>query len=31
MGIAAIHYNPQKIYIHAVLMHDEYDKEKWKE
>jgi mRNA interferase HigB len=29
--IAAIHYNRQKVYIRAVLMHDEYDKSKWKE
>ena len=29
--IAAIHYNRQKIYIRAVLTHDEYDKGKWKE
>ena len=29
--IAAIHYNRQKIYIRAVLTHDEYDKGRWKE
>lgn len=29
--IAAIHYNRQKVYIRAVLMHDEYDEGKWKE
>ena len=29
--IAAIHYNRQKIYIRAVLTHDEYDKGIWKE
>jgi mRNA interferase HigB len=29
--IAAIHYNRQKVYIRAVLMHDEYDKGRWKE
>ncbi|ABQ88811.1 type II toxin-antitoxin system HigB family toxin [Roseiflexus sp. RS-1] len=29
--IAAIHYNRRKIYIRAVLTHDEYDKGKWKE
>lgn len=29
--IAAIHYNRQKVYIRAVLTHDEYDKDKWKE
>ena len=29
--IAAIHYNRQKIYVRAVLTHNEYDKESWKE
>ena len=29
--IAAIHYNRQKVYIRAVLTHDEYDKGRWKE
>jgi mRNA interferase HigB len=29
--IAAVHYNRRKIYIRAVLTHDEYDEEKWKE
>jgi mRNA interferase HigB len=29
--IAAIHYNRQKIYIRAVLTHEEYDKGNWKE
>jgi len=29
--IAAIHYNRQKVYIRAVLMHDEYNKGQWKE
>lgn len=29
--IAAIHYNRQKVYIRAVLTHDEYDQDKWKE
>ncbi|MEA5512564.1 type II toxin-antitoxin system HigB family toxin [Nodularia sp. UHCC 0506] len=29
--IAAIHYNRQKLYIRAVLMHPEYDEGKWKE
>ena len=29
--IAAVHYNRQRVYIRAVLMHDEYDKDKWKE
>jgi mRNA interferase HigB len=29
--IAAIHYNRHKIYIRAVLTHDEYDRGKWKE
>lgn len=29
--IAAIHYNRNRIYIRAVLTHDEYDRGKWKE
>lgn len=29
--IAAIHYNRQKIYIRAVLTHEEYERSKWKE
>jgi mRNA interferase HigB len=29
--IAAIHYNRQRVYIRAVLTHDEYDEGKWKE
>lgn len=29
--IAAIHYNRKKVYIRAVLPHDEYDAGKWKE
>lgn len=29
--IAAIHYNRKKVYIRHVLMHAEYDQEKWKE
>ena len=29
--IAAIHYNRQKVYIRAVLIHSEYDLDKWKE
>ena len=29
--IAAIHYNRQKVYIRAVLTHEEYDESKWKE
>lgn len=29
--IAAIHYNRQKVYIRAVLTHDEYDQSRWKE
>ncbi len=29
--IVAIHYNRQKIYIRAVLTHDEYNEGKWKE
>ena len=29
--IAAIHYNRKKVYLRAVLTHEEYDEEKWKE
>ena len=29
--IAAIHYNREKVYVRAVLTHEEYDKAKWKE
>jgi mRNA interferase HigB len=29
--IAAVHYNRNKIYIHHVLTHQEYDIGKWKE
>jgi mRNA interferase HigB len=29
--IAAIHYNCHRVYIRAVLTHDEYDEGKWKE
>jgi mRNA interferase HigB len=29
--IAAIHYNRRKIYIRAVLTHDAYDQNRWKE
>ncbi len=29
--IAAIHYNRKRIYIRAVLTHEEYDRGKWKE
>jgi len=29
--IEAIHYNRQKVYIRAVLTHDEYDRCRWKE
>lgn len=29
--IAAIHYNRQKVYIRAILTHEEYNKGKWKE
>ena len=29
--IAAIHYNRQKLYIRAILTHEEYDSGKWKE
>ena len=28
--IAAIHYNRKRIYIRAVLTHDEYDRGRWK-
>lgn len=28
--IAAIHYNRQKVYIRAVLTHEEYDSDDWK-
>ena len=28
--IAAIHYNRRKVYIRAVLIHKEYDEDKWK-
>jgi mRNA interferase HigB len=28
--VAAIHYNRKKVYIRAVLTHDEYDEDKWK-
>jgi mRNA interferase HigB len=29
--IAAIHYNRKRIYIRAVLTHEEYDRGRWKE
>jgi mRNA interferase HigB len=29
--VAAIHYNRRKVYIRAVLTHEEYDQGKWKE
>ncbi len=29
--IAAMHYNRKKVYIRAVLTHEEYDEGKWKE
>lgn len=29
--IAAIHYNRQRIYIRAVLTHEDYDRGRWKE
>ena len=29
--IAAIHYDRQKVYIRAVLTHEEYDRGAWKE
>lgn len=28
--IAALHYNRQKVYIRAVLTHEEYDQGKWR-
>lgn len=28
--IAAVHYNRQKVYIRAVLTHDEYDRSRWR-
>lgn len=28
--IAAVHYNRKKVYIRAVLTHEEYDQGKWK-
>jgi mRNA interferase HigB len=29
--VAAIHYNHRRIYIRAVLTHQEYDQNRWKE
>ena len=29
--IAAIHYNRKKIYVRAVLTHNEYDEQRWRE
>jgi mRNA interferase HigB len=29
--IAAMHYNRRKVYIRAVLTHQEYNQDKWKE
>ena len=29
--ISAIHYNRRRVYIRAVLTHEEYSKSKWKE
>jgi mRNA interferase HigB len=29
--VVAVHYNRQKVYIRAVLTHDDYDRGKWKE
>ncbi len=29
--IAALHYNRKKVYIRAILTHEEYDEGKWKE
>jgi len=28
--VAAIHYNRKKIYIRAVLIHAEYDEDRWR-
>jgi mRNA interferase HigB len=28
--IAAVHYNRRKIYIRAVLVHSEYDEQRWR-
>jgi mRNA interferase HigB len=29
--IAAIHYNRRRVYVRAILTHDEYDRGTWKE
>jgi len=29
--IAAIHYNRRKVYIRAILTHEEYNRDRWKE
>ncbi|MGB7415632.1 MAG: type II toxin-antitoxin system HigB family toxin [Thermosynechococcaceae cyanobacterium] len=29
--ITAIHYNRQKVYVRAILTHEEYNQDKWKE
>jgi mRNA interferase HigB len=29
--IAAIHYNRRRVYVRAVLSHNEYDEQRWKE
>ena len=29
--VTAIHYNRKKVYVRAVLSHEEYDRGKWKE
>jgi mRNA interferase HigB len=29
--IAAIHYNRRKVYVRAILTHEEYDQSRWKE
>lgn len=29
--IVAIHYNRQKVYVRAVLTHEEYEQSRWKE
>ncbi len=29
--VSAIHYNRRKVYIRAILTHEQYDRSKWKE
>ena len=29
--VAAVHYNRRKVYVRAVLTHEEYEEGKWKE